>query len=138
MGDRILFITLFCVVLSVMSFSTTTRGDAVKNLIILREFLLLLLPSLSFRLAPPPFCVLLPPLGAPAAPALSLGGILWMYPATLRWTFGVLYAAIAFCLPRLSVRNVLVLFLLVWECDVVAGGFGVVGVRDCQNDSIVG
>ena len=100
-----LFITVFCMVLSVVSFSTTTRGEAVKNLIILIIFLLLLLLSLLFFLvADPPSRELLPPLGAPCAP--SPCSVLWMYPSMLHWTFGVLYLEFAFCLPGLSLWNV--------------------------------
>ena len=45
-----------------------------------------------------------------------------IYPSMLHWTFGVLYAAIAFCLPRLSsLLYFLVLFLFVRECVVVGG-----------------
>ena len=38
MGDRILCMTVLCVVLSVVSFSTIMRGDAVKYLIMLKDF----------------------------------------------------------------------------------------------------
>ena len=115
--------------MSLVSFpATTTRGDAVKHLIILRDFL-------------PSFCcssVLLPPLGAPGVPICpSLGGVLWMFPSVLRQTFGVLYVALAFCLPSLSLLYFFVLFLLVWKLPDVDGVVGVGGVVDCQIDSIV-
>ena len=79
-----------------ISFSTTSRGDAVKNLMLL-VFLLPLLLLLFSLVAAPPSCELLPPLGAYGALcAPSLGGVLRMYPSMLRWTFGVLYVELAF------------------------------------------
>ena len=134
MGDRLFGKKVFGVIMSLFSFSTTSCGDAVKNLVILLEFLLLLQQSpLFFPIrAAPPSCVLLPPLVDPVAPA-PLRWVLWMYPSMLRWTFGVLYVAIAVRLPRLSLLNFLFLELVV---DCCVGGVG--GVGDCQNDSIVG
>ena len=83
------------------------------NTIILLEFLLFLLHSLFFPLlAALPSCVLLPPLGSPAAPD-PLPVVPRMNTSMLRWIFGVLYVAIAFCLPRLSLWYFLALFQIV-------------------------
>ena len=60
-----------------------------------------------------------------------------MHPSMLRWTFGVLYLELAFCISGLSLWYVLFLFWAIWEFTVVVG-VGRVGVEDCQNDSIVG
>ena len=45
----------------------------------------------------------------------SSSGVLWMYPSMLRRTFGVLYAAISFNLPRLNLLYFLVCFCFIWS-----------------------
>ena len=77
--------------------------------------------------------MLLPPLVAP-----SVAGVLWMYPSMLRWTFGVLFVGVAFCLPILSLLYFFVLLRLVSEFAIVGLFVGVDGAGDCQNYSTVG
>ena len=71
-----------------------------RLLLVLAHFILLLA-------AAPPFCVFIPPLGAP-----SIVGVLRMYPSMQSWIFGVLYVELAFCLPSLSLLYFIVFFCL--------------------------
>ena len=117
--------------LSIMSFFTTSCGDAAKKLIILGGFLLLLLLALFFlHVAAVSLCELLPFLGAHEAfCTLLLGGVLYMYPSMLRRTFGILYVVHVFSLPGFSLKYVLFLFWVIWEFTVIVGVGGVgVGV----------
>ena len=73
-----------------------------------------------------------PPLWAPEAPSVpSLGGVFWMFPSMLRWTFEVLYVALVFCLPSLSLLCFFVLFMLVWDFPIVEDAIGAGGVGEC-------